>query len=145
MRLRPSTTLGGSSLYNAVGRFTALDNLSDSVMILPCRNTYLPQEQPVAPRHLGLFIDELTRLLLIFVLDSHTILSTHRVHGSSAAWCFTETVLQWYTGSGVHIPYPRPIKLLCSRCYLNFRRACDLHVPCYWCEMMQGMGYPPRF
>ena len=21
----------------------------------------------------------------------------------------------------------------------------DLDVPCYWCEMLQGMGYPPRF
>ena len=80
----------------------------------------------------------------LFFVDSHTILSTHRVHGTSAAWCFLGSIVQWYTGSGIHLPFPSPIKLLCCRCYLSFRRASDLHVPCYWCEMMQGMGYPPR-
>ena len=80
-----------------------------------------------------------------FFIDSHAILSTHRVHGTSAAWCFCGSIVQWYTGSGVSLPCPSPLKLLCCRCYLNFRRVRDLHVPCYWCEMLQGMGYPPRF
>ena len=53
--------------------------------------------------------------------------------------------MQWYTGTGVSLPCPSPLKLLCCRCYLNFRRVRDLHVPCYWCQMLQGMGYPPRF
>ena len=80
--------------------------------------------------------------MLNFFVDSHTILSTQRVHGTSAAWCFLGSMVQWYTGSGVPLPFPSPVKLLCCRCYLNFRRASDLHVPCYWCEMLQGMGYP---
>ena len=80
-----------------------------------------------------------------FFVDSHAILSTHRVHGTSAAWCFCGSIVQWYTGTGVSLPCPSPLKLLCCRCYLNFRRVRDLHVPCYWCEMLQGMGYPPRF
>ena len=83
-------------------------------------------------------------IIINFFVDSHTILSTHRVHGTSAAWCFLGSIVQWYTGSGVPLPFPRPIKLLCCRCYLNFRLASDLHVPCYWCEMLQGMGYLPR-
>ena len=91
-----------------------------------------------------LFYSWLRPLLLIFFVDSLTILSTHQVHGTSAAWCFLSSIVQWYTGSGLALPLPRPIKLLCCRCYLNFRRVSDLHVPCYWCEMLQGMGYPPR-
>ena len=78
-----------------------------------------------------------------FFVHSHAILSTHRVHGTSAAWCFLGSIVQWYTGSGFPLPFPSPLKLLCCRCFLNFRRASDLHVPCYWCEMLQGMGYPP--
>ena len=91
-----------------------------------------------------LFYSWLRPLSLIFFVDSLTILSTHQVHGTSAAWCFLGSIVQWYTGSGLALPLPRPIKLLCCRCYLTFRRASDLHVPCYWCEMLQGMGYPPR-
>ena len=113
-------------------------------MTLLSRHAFLPQEQPPAPRRYQLLTHELTALLLIFFVDSHTILSTHRVHGTSAAWCFLGSIVQWYTGSGLALPIPRPIKLLCCRCYLNFRRASDLHVPCYWCEMLQGMGYPPH-
>ena len=75
-------------------------------------------------------------------VDSHAILSTHRVHGTSAAWCYLDSIVQWYTGSGVPLPFPNPLKLLCCRCYLNFRPVRDLHVPCYWCEMLEGMGYP---
>ena len=78
--------------------------------------------------------------MINFFVDSHTILSTQRVHGTSAARCFLGSMVQWYTGSGVPLPFPSPVKLLCCR-YLNFRRASDLHVPCYWCEMLQGMGY----
>ena len=90
------------------------------------------------------FLNGLIRVIMIhFLIDSHTILSTHRVHGTSAAWCFLGSIVQWYTGSGVTLPFPGPIKLLCCRCYLSFRRASNLHVPCYWCEMMQGLGYPP--
>ena len=80
-----------------------------------------------------------------FFVDSHVILSTHRVHGTSAAWCFCGSIVQWYTGTGVALPYPNPLKLLCCRCFLNFRRVHDLAFPCYWCEMLQDMGYPPRF
>ena len=109
------------------------------------RDAFLPQEQSTDSRPYCLFTHELTTVsFLIFFIDSHSILSTHRVHGTSAAWCFLGSIVQWYTGSGVPLPFPRPIKLLCCRCYLNFRRASDLHVPCYWCEMMQAMGYPPR-
>ena len=80
-----------------------------------------------------------------FFVDSHAILSTHRVHGTSAAWCFLGSIVQWYTGSGVPLPpFPRPLKLLCCRCFLNFRNVHDLAFPCYWCEMLQDMGYPPR-
>ena len=84
-------------------------------------------------------------IIINFFVDSHTILSTHRVHGTSAAWCFCGSIVPWYTGTGVSLPCPSPLKLLCCRCFLNFRRVRDLHVPCYWCEMLQGMGYPPRF
>ena len=139
-------TTGGSSPCSIVGRFIVFNNSFNSVMALLFRDTFLPQEPSADSRPPGLFTHELTRVsLLIFFIDSHTILSTHRVHGTSAAWCFLGSIVQWYTGSGVPLPFPRPIKLLCCRCYLNFRRASDLHVPCYWCEMLQGMGYPPRF
>ena len=52
--------------------------------------------------------------------------------------------MQCYTGSGVSPPFPRPIKLLCCRCYLSFRRVQELNTPCYWCEMLQDLGYPSR-
>ena len=80
-----------------------------------------------------------------FFVDAFTILSTHRVHGTSAAWCFCGSIVQWYTGTGVSLPWPRPLKLLCCRCFLTIRHVRDLSVPCHWCEMLQGMGYPPRF
>ena len=109
------------------------------------RDTYPPLQQLLLPRPPCFLTHEDRVLLLIFFADSHTILSTHRVHGTSSAWCFCGSIVQWYTGSGIHPPFPRPLKLLCCRCFLNFRRVQDLHVPCYWCEMLQGMGYPPRF
>ena len=85
------------------------------------------------------------RIIIDFFVDSYAILSTHRVHGTSAAWCFCGSIVQWYTGTGVALPYPNPLKLLCCRCFLNFRRVHDLAFPCYWCEMLQDMGYPPYF
>ena len=134
----------GSSLCNIDGRFIVFNNSFGSVMVL-FRFACPPQRQPMDPRSHCIFTYGLTQLsLLIFFVDSHTILSTHRVHGTSAAWCFLGSIVQWYTGSGVHLPFPRPIKLLCCRCYLTFRRASDLHAPCHWCELLQGMGYPPR-
>ena len=114
-------------------------SLSSAITLL-FRYAFPSQEQPLDPRPHCLLINGLA--MLPFFVDSHTILSTHRVHGTSAAWCFLSSIVQWYTGSGVPLPFPNPVKLLCCRCYLNFRRASDLHVPCYWCEMLQGMGYP---
>ena len=114
-------------------------------MTLLFRYAYPPQEQPLVPRPHCFLTHELTVLLLIFFVDSLAILNTHRVHGTSAAWCFCGSIVQWYTGTRVSLPCPSPLKLLCCRCFLNFRRVRDLHVPCYWCEMLQGMGYPPRF
>ena len=134
--------MGGLSPCNTDTIFKVFNMLFNSTMALLFRYACLPQEQPVDQRHHSLFINEFTTLSLF--VDSHVILSTHRVHGTSAAWCFLGSIVQWYTGSGVHVPFPNPIKLLCCRCYLNFRPARDLHVPCYWCEMLQGMGYPPR-
>ena len=114
-------------------------------MALNFRYAHTYQEQPLVPRPPSFLTHEDRVLLLIFFVDSHTILSTHKVHVTSAAWCFCGSIVQWYTGTGVSLPCPSPLKLLCCRCYLNFRRVRDLHVPCYWCEMLQGMGYPPRF
>ena len=109
------------------------------------RDTYPHLQQLLLPRPPCFLTHEDRVLLLIFFVDSFTILSTHRVHGTSAAWCFCGSIVQWYTGPGVSLPpYPRPIKLLCCRCFLNFRHVRDLHVPCYWCELLQGMGYPPH-
>ena len=136
---------GGSCPCSTDVIFIVFNNSFSSVMVLFFRNAFLPQAQSADSRPLGLFTHELTRLSLIFFIDSHSILSTHRVHGTSAAWCFLGSIVQWYTGSGVSLPFPNPIKLLCCRCYLNFRRARDLHAPCYWSEMLQGMGYPPQF
>ena len=135
---------GGSSPCSTDVIFIVFSNSFSSVMVLFFRDAFLPQAQPADSRPLVLFTHELTKLSLIFFIDLHSILSTHRVHGTSAAWCFLGSIVQWYTGSGVPLPFPRPIKLLCCRCYLNFRRASDLHVPCYWCEMLQAMGYPLR-
>ena len=135
---------GGSSPCNTITIFIVFDNSLNSAMALLFRYAYAYQEQSLVPRPRGFLTHEDSVLLLIFFVDSHTILSTHRVHGTSAVWCFCGSIVQWYTGEGVSLPYPRPIKLLCCRCFLNFRPARDLHVPCYWCEMMQGMGYPPR-
>ena len=137
--------MGGSSPCNTDVIFTVFDNSLNSVMALFFRDAFLLQAHHADSRRLGLFTHELTRVsLLLFFIDLHAILSTHRVHGTSAAWCFLGSIVQGYTGSGVPLPFPRPIKLLCCRCFLNFRLASDLHVPCYWCEMLQGIGYPPR-
>ena len=137
--------MGGSSPCNTDAIFIVFNISFSSAMPLLFRHAFPPQELPADPRPHCLFINEFTKLsLLIFFVDSHTILSTHRVHGTSAAWCFLGSIVQWYTGSGVPLPFPSPLKLLCCRCYLNFRRARDLHTPCYWCEMLQDMGYPPR-
>ena len=139
------TNGGGSFPCNTDAIFIVFNNSFNSVIILLFRYACPPQEQPLVPRPHCFLTHELTALLLIFFVDSHAILSTHRVHGTSAAWCFCGSIVQWYTGTGVSLPCPSPLKLLCCRCFLNFRRVSDLHVPCYWCEMLQGMGYPPRF
>ena len=136
---------GGSFPCNTDAIFIVFNISFNSAMTLLFRYACLPQEQPLVPRPHCFLTHELTALLLIFFVDSHAILSTHRVHGTSAAWCFCGSIVQWYTGTGVSLPCPSPLKLLCCHCYLNFRRVRDLHVPCYWCEMLQGMGYPPRF
>ena len=52
--------------------------------------------------------------------------------------------MQWYTGPGVVLPFPRQLQLLCQRCYLNVRRVKFLTATCYWCEMLQDLGYPFR-
>ena len=134
--------MGGSFPCNTDAIFIVFQISFSSAITLLFRHAFPSQEQPLDPRPHCLFINGFA--MLQFFVDSHTILSTHRVHGTSAAWCFLGSIVQWYTGSGVPLPFPRPVKLLCCRCYLNFRRARDLHVPCYWCEMLQGMGYPPR-
>ena len=138
------TNGGGSFLCNIDTIYRVFHISFNSVITLLFRYTCSPQEQPLVPRPHCFLINEHT-VLLIFFVDSHAILSTHRVHGTSAAWCFCNSIVQWYTGSGVALPYPSPLKLLCCRCYLTFRRVSDLHVPCHWCEMLQGMGYPSRF
>ena len=135
---------GGSSLCNIEALDTVFHFSFSFAIALLFRCPCLPQEQPLAPRRDCFLINEPTVLLNFFFVDSHAILSTHRVHGISAEWCSLDSIVQWYTGSGVPLPFPKPIKLLCCRCYLNFRRVSELHVPCYWCEMLQGMGYPPR-
>ena len=139
-----STNGGGYSPCNTDTIFTVFTISFKSAITLLFRYACPPQEQPLVPRPYC-FLTHEDRALLFFFVDSHTILSTHRVHGTSAVWCFLGSIVQWYTGSGVPLPpYPRPIKLLCCRCYLNFRHVRDLHIPCYWCEMLQDMGYPPR-
>ena len=135
---------GGSSPCNTDAIFIVFNISFNSAITLLFRYACPPQEQPLVPRPHCFLTHENTVSLLIFFVDSLAILSTHRVHGTSAAWCFCGSIVQWYTGSGVSLPCPSPLKLLCCRCYLNFRRVRDLHVPCYWCEMLQGMGYPPR-
>ena len=136
---------GGSFPCNTDTIFTVFLISCNSIITLLFRYAYAPQEQPLVPRPRCFLTHEDRVLLLIFFVDSLTILSTHRVHGTSAAWCFLGSIVQWYAGSGVPLPpYPRPIKLLCCRCFLNFRHVRDLHIPCYWCEMLQDMGYPPR-
>ena len=137
---------GGSFPCNTDAIFIVFNNSFNSVIILLFRYAYPHRQQLLVPRPHCFLTHEDRVLLLIFFADSYAILSTHRVHGTSAAWCFCGSIVQWYTGPGVPLPpYPRPLKLLCCRCFLNFRRVQDLHVPCYWCEMLQGMGYPPRF
>ena len=136
---------GGFFPCNTDAMFNIFDNLLIFAMALLFRYAYAYQEQPLVPRSRGFLTHEDRVFLLILFVDSHTIISTHRVHGTSAAWCFCGSIVQWYTGSGVPLPFPRPIKLLCCRCFLNFRHVRDLHIACYWCEMLQDMGYPPRF
>ena len=140
-----STNGGGYSPCNTDTTFTVFTISFKSAITLLFRYTYPHQEQPLVPRPHCFLTHEDRVLLLIFFADSHAILSTHRVHGTSAAWCFCGSIVQWYTGTGVSLPCPSPLKLLCCRCFLNFRHVRDLHVPCYWCEMLQGMGYLPRF
>ena len=138
------TNGGGSSPCNTDAIFIVFNNSFNSAIILLFRYAYPHRQQLLVPRPRCFLTHEDRALLLIFFVDSHAILSTHRVHGTSAAWCFCGSIVQWYTGSGVHPPFPRPIKLLCCRCFLNFRNVYDLAFPCYWCEMLQDMGYPPR-
>ena len=77
---------------------------------------------------------------LQFFVGTHSILSTHRVHGVTAEWCFG-SVVQWYHGTGVILPFPHPLKLLCQRCYLSLRRVQFFATSCYWCDMLQDLGY----
>lgn len=77
---------------------------------------------------------------LYFFLGSHSILRTHRVHGASIEWCYG-SVLQWYYGSGVPVPSPRPLQLIHQRCYLCIRRVTHLTTSCYWCDMLHDLGY----
>ena len=144
MWLRSLTSGGGSFPCNTDAIFIVFDNSINSVIILLFRYAYPHRQQLLVPRPHCFLTHEDRVLLLIFFADSHAILSTHRVHGTSAAWCFCGSIVQWYTGTGVALPYPNPLKLLCCRCFLNFRRVHDLAFPCYWCEMLQDMGYPPR-
>ena len=144
------TNGGGFFPCNTDAIFIVFNISFNFAMVLNFRDMYPSQERSLVPRLRGFFTRHryerhLLLLIINFFVDSFTILSTHRVHGTSAAWCFCGSIVQWYTGPGVPLPpYPRPIKLLCCRCFLNFRHVRDLHVPCYWCEMLQGMGYPPR-
>ena len=135
---------GGSSLCNIDAIFTVFHVSFSSAIALLFRCTCLPQEQPLAPRRDCLLINEPTVLLNFFLCRFACHSQYPQGSCTSAEWCFLGSIVQWYTGSGVPLPFPKPIKLLCCRCYLNFRRTSDLHVPCYWCEMLQGMGYPPR-
>ena len=141
----PSLTNGGGSFpCNTDAIFIVFNNSFNSVIILLFRYAYPHRQQLLVPRPHCFLTHEDRVLLLIFFVDSYAILSTHRVHGTSAVWCFCGSIVQWYTGPGVPLPpYPRPIKLLCQRCFLNFRNVYDLAFPCYWCEMLQDMGYPP--
>ena len=68
-------------------------------MAMPCRYAFPTKVQPVDKRPHSLPVNGLANL--IFFVDSHSILSTHRVHGTSAAWCSIGSIVQWYTGSGV--------------------------------------------
>ena len=142
----PSLINGGGSFPCNIDAIFIVFNISCYFVItLNFRYTYAYHEQPLVPKPCCFFTHEDRVLLLIFFVDSHAILSTHRVHGTSAAWCFCGSIVQWYTGPGVPLPpFPRPLKLLCCRCFLNFRRVHDLAFPCYWCEMLQDMGYPPH-
>ena len=133
--------MGGSSPCNIDFIFIVLNISFNFVMTLFFRNALSLRVQPVAERPHSLSTHGLT--CLIFFVDTISIVSTHRVHGVSAAWCFCNSVVQWYTGTGVSLPFPNPLKLLCCRCYLNFRPIRDIHHPCYWCEIMSTMGYPP--
>ena len=133
--------MGGSFPYNKDSIFIVFNISFNYVMTLFFRNALPPRVQPVAERPYSLSTHGLANL--IFFVDTIFILSTHRVHGTSAAWCFCSSIVQWYTGSGVALPFPNSLKLLCIRCYLNFRHVRDIHHPCYWCEIMTAMGYPP--
>ena len=143
MWLRSLTNGGGSFPCNTDAIFIVFNNSFNSAIILLFRYAYPHRQQPLVPRSPCFLTHEDRVLLLIFFVDSHAILSTHRVHGTSAAWCSCSSIVQWYTGTGVSLPYPNPLKLLCCRCFLNFRNVYDLAFPCYWCEMLQDMGYPP--
>ena len=78
---------------------------------------------------------------LSFISGSHLILRTHRVLRSTVEWCYGSMV-QWYHGSEVLIPFPQPLKLICQRCYLSIRRVPFITTPCYWCDLLQDLRYP---
>ena len=76
----------------------------------------------------------------IHFLGSRSILRTHRVHGATIEWCYC-SVLQWYHGSGVIVPSPRPLQLICQRCHLSIRRVKHVTPLCFWCGTLHDLGY----
>ena len=53
-------------------------------------------------------------------------------------------MVQWYHGSEVLVPFPQPLKLICQQRYLNLRYVTHVTTSCYWCDMLQDLGYPSR-
>ena len=77
---------------------------------------------------------------LQFVLGSHSILRTHRVHGATNEWSY-RSVFQWYHGSGVIVPSPRPLQLICQRCHLSIRRVTYETPLCFWCGTLHDLAW----
>ena len=62
------------------------------------------------------------------------------VHGATIEWCYG-SIVQWYHGSEVLVPFPQTLKLICQRCYLNIRHVTHVTTSCFWCDMLHDMGY----
>ena len=84
--------MGGSFPCNTDAIFIVFQISFSSAITLLFRHAFPSQEQPLDPRPHCLFINGFA--MLQFFVDSHTILSTHRVHGTSAAWCFLGSIVQ---------------------------------------------------